>query len=43
MQAKSRVNPTKPAGNWRPRLETLGGAYQDLGSHTGHLCRWWLG
>jgi len=28
---------------WRSKLETLGGVYQDLGSHTTDLARWWLG
>lgn len=32
-----------PGPNWRPRLETLGGAYQDLGSHTTDIARYWLG
>ncbi|MCC6628790.1 MAG: Gfo/Idh/MocA family oxidoreductase [Chloroflexi bacterium] len=37
------LSPTRGGGNWRPRLETLGGAYQDLGSHTTDVSRWWLG
>lgn len=37
------LSPARPAGSWRPRLETLGGSYQDLGSHTTDLSRWWLG
>jgi predicted dehydrogenase len=28
---------------WRSKLDTLGGVYQDLGSHTTDLARWWLG
>jgi predicted dehydrogenase len=28
---------------WRNKLDTLGGVYQDLGSHTTDLARWWLG
>lgn len=28
---------------WRDRLPTLGGVFQDHGSHVIDLCRWWLG
>ncbi len=28
---------------WRSKLDTWGGVYQDLGSHTTDLARWWLG
>lgn len=28
---------------WRASLATWGGLFQDLGSHTVDLCRWWLG
>lgn len=28
---------------WRGRLQTWGGIYQDHGSHTSDLSRWWLG
>ncbi len=28
---------------WRARLATWGGKFQDHGSHTIDLCRWWLG
>jgi len=30
-------------GGWRDSLKTLGGVYQDHGSHAIDLCRWWLG
>ena len=32
-----------PPGRWRDSLPTWGGIYQDYGSHTIDLCRWWLG
>jgi len=30
-------------GGWRDSLQTLGGIFQDHGSHTIDLCRWWMG
>ncbi len=34
----------QPGGEgWRIRLPTWGGIFQDHGSHTIDLCRWWLG
>jgi predicted dehydrogenase len=37
--------PTTHPGSegWRVRLPTWGGIFQDHGSHTIDLCRWWLG
>jgi predicted dehydrogenase len=31
------------AFSWRGQLQTWGGVYQDTGSHTTDLARWWLG
>lgn len=31
------------AYSWRGKLQTWGGTYQDTGSHTTDLARWWLG
>jgi len=30
-------------GMWRDKINTCGGVFQDHGSHTTNLCRWWLG
>jgi len=35
---------SRPTGkSWREWLSTGGGVFQDHGSHTSDLCRWWLG
>jgi predicted dehydrogenase len=31
------------AFSWRGKMQTWGGVYQDTGSHTTDLARWWLG
>jgi len=31
------------SSGWRRSLQTLGGVFQDHGSHTIDLCRWWVG